>query len=58
MRLYVGRFVHGWQGRGQAELFTQPENANNTGTPCTKLPERSDIDFDVQEHLIVELYSK
>lgn len=24
----------------------------------TKLPERSDIDFDVQEHLIVELYSK
>jgi hypothetical protein len=36
MRLYMGRFVHGWQGRGQAELFTQPENANNTGTPCTK----------------------
>ena len=24
----------------------------------TKLPERSDIDYDVQEHLIVELYSK
>lgn len=24
----------------------------------TKLPERSDIDFDIEEHLIVELYSK
>ena len=24
----------------------------------TKLPERSDVDFEVQEHLIVELYSK
>ena len=24
----------------------------------TKLPERSDIDYEVAEHLIVELYSK
>ena len=35
--------------------------SRETGTlkgVVTKLPERSDIDYDVQEHLIVELYSK
>ena len=33
------------------------DNATLTGK-VVALPERSDIDLDIQEHLIVELYSK
>ena len=33
------------------------DNANLTGK-VVALPERSDIDIDIQEHLIIELYSK
>lgn len=31
---------------------------DNFKTTVTRLPDRADIDFDVEEHLIVELYSK
>ena len=30
----------------------------NFKTTINRLPDRADIDFDVEEHLIVELYSK
>ena len=33
------------------------DNATLTGSVAA-LPERADIDLDIQEHLIVELYSK
>lgn len=34
------------------------KNAEGMSTTVTKMPERADIDFDIEEHLIVELYSK
>ena len=33
-------------------------NEDRTQVTVNRLPERADIDFDVEEHLIVELYSK
>ena len=33
-------------------------DAEKLNVNVTKLPDRADIDFDVEEHLIVELYSK
>lgn len=37
--------------------WLEKDKANSSGK-VVAMPERSDIDFDVQEHLIVELYSK
>ena len=34
------------------------KDAEKMQVAVTKLPERDDIDFDIEEHLIVELYSK
>ena len=34
------------------------KDAEKMTVNVTKLPERADIDFDIEEHLIVELYSK
>ncbi|MEG1176445.1 MAG: 30S ribosomal protein S4, partial [Ruthenibacterium sp.] len=34
------------------------KDAEKMTVTVTRLPERSDIDFDIEEHLIVELYSK
>ena len=34
------------------------KDAENMNVVITRMPERSDIDFDIEEHLIVELYSK
>ena len=34
------------------------KDAEKMQAAVTKLPEREDIDFDIEEHLIVELYSK
>ena len=45
-----------------APIFTVPEwldrDRDNLKGTVTRLPVRSDIDFPVEEHLIVELYSK
>ena len=34
------------------------KDAENMAVSVTRAPERADIDFDIEEHLIVELYSK
>ena len=34
------------------------KNAEGMSTTVSRMPERADIDFDIEEHLIVELYSK
>ena len=46
----------------EAPIFTVPEwltrDDNELKGTVNRLPERSDIDFPIEEHLIVELYSK
>ena len=34
------------------------KDAENMAVVVDRLPDRADIDFEVEEHLIVELYSK
>ncbi|MEF9970249.1 MAG: 30S ribosomal protein S4 [Ruthenibacterium sp.] len=34
------------------------KDAENMNVTISRMPERADIDFDIEEHLIVELYSK
>ncbi|MCA1927553.1 MAG: 30S ribosomal protein S4 [Calditerrivibrio sp.] len=43
-------------GRGVADWMTI--NKDSFKATVNRLPERGDIDYDIQEHLIVELYSK
>lgn len=44
------------EGRGIPEWLTLDKDGKKT--QVARLPERSDINYEIQEHLIVELYSK
>jgi len=44
------------EGRGVADWMTI--NKDEFKAVVNRLPERSDVAYDIQEHLIVELYSK
>ena len=52
-------FLHGWpRGPVVGSALWLDREAGTLKGIVNKLPERSDIDYEVAEHLIVELYSK
>ena len=57
-------FAAGWTEYFFLQLGARPvpawlsKDAEKMTTTVVRAPERDDIDFDIEEHLIVELYSK